>query len=103
MESEEFQFFLPLHGVYPRGPTINKRRNAAQLAADGFAAMVQELGMADAVRFVQLYHQGAGDYTRDRHEWLDDISHDQVADLMAKTGKKGPRKRKPGKVQKSGR
>jgi hypothetical protein len=38
-----------------------KRRNAPQLAADGFAAMVQKLGMADAVRYVQLFHQGAGD------------------------------------------
>ena len=83
--------------------TGNKRRNAAQLAADGFAAMVQKLGMADAVRYVQLYHQGAGDYTRERHEWLDELSHDQIANLMARTAKKGPRKRKRGKVPKAGR
>ena len=84
-------------------PTRKKRRNAAQLAADGFAAMVQHLGMADAVRYVQLYHQGAGDYAQERHEWLDELSHDQIANLMAKTQKKGPRKRKRQKVQKAGR
>ena len=82
-------------------PPKKQRRNAAQLAADGFAAIVEKLGMADAVRYVQLYHQGAGDYTRERHEWLDDLSHDQIANLMAKT-KKGARKRKRGNVQKAG-
>jgi len=82
--------------------TGKKRRNAAQLAADGFAAMVQKLGMADAVRYVQLYHQGAGDYTRERHAWLDEVGHDQIANLMAKTQKKGTRNRKGGKVQKAG-
>ncbi len=77
-------------------PTTNKRRNAAQLAADGFAAMVQKLGMADAVRYVQLFHQGTGDYTRERHQWLDEVSHDQIANLTTKAEKKGTRKRKGG-------
>ena len=84
-------------------PAKNKRRNAAQLAADGFAAIVQKPGMADAVRYVQLYHQGAGDYTRERHEWLDDVSHDQIANLLATTEKPGARKRKRGGVQKTDR
>jgi hypothetical protein len=43
--------------------TGSKRRNATQLAADGFAALVKSLGMADAVRYVQLYSLGFGDYT----------------------------------------
>jgi hypothetical protein len=79
------------------GAAKNTRRNAAQLAADGFAAMVEKLGMADAVRYVQLYHQGAGDYTRERHEWLDELSHDQVASLLAAAAEKGPRQGKRGK------
>ena len=83
-------------------PTKKKRRTAAQLAADGFAAIVQKLGMADAVRYVQLYHQGSGDYTRERHEWLDDVRNDQIVNLMASTEKKGSRKRKRGDVQKAG-
>jgi hypothetical protein len=82
--------------------TKKKRRTAAQLAADGFAAIVQKLGMADAVRYVQLYHQGAGDYTRERHEWLDDVSHDQIVNFMARTDKNGARQRKRGEVQDSG-
>ena len=75
-------------------PTKKIRRNAAQLAADGFAAIVEKLGMAEAVRFVQLYHQGEGDYSRQRHEWLDAVSHDQLVQMMAITPNRNARKRK---------
>jgi hypothetical protein len=83
--------------------TNTKRRSAAQLAADGFAALVEKLGMAEAVRYVQLYHRGTGDYARERHEWLDGVSHDQIVDLMARTQKPNPRMGKGRKPRKSGR
>jgi hypothetical protein len=83
--------------------TKTQRRNAAQLAADGFAAIVERLGMADAVRYVQLYHHGAGDYARERHEWLDQVGHDQLVDLMARTHKSKTRRRVSKKTQKVGR
>ena len=73
-----------------------KRKNAAELAAAGFAAIVEKLGMADAVRYVQLYHQGDGDYTHERRQWLDQQSHEQIAELMEKANKHSPRKRKRG-------
>jgi hypothetical protein len=71
------------------------RRTPAQLAAEGFAALVERLGMADAVRFVQLYDPGRGDYTRDRHQWLDGLTHEEVARLMAKA--EGHHGQQPGK------
>lgn len=80
-----------------------KRRNAAQLAADGFAALAERLGMAEAVRYVQLYHQGSGDYTRERQVWLDTMSHEQIASLMRKMGKDHPRKRTRRTSQKASR
>lgn len=83
--------------------TNTKRRSAAQLAADGFAALVEKLGMAEAVRYVQLYHQGTGDYARERQEWLDAVSHDEVVNLMARVEKPNARKRKSGKRQKGRR
>ena len=61
-----------------------KRRTARQLAADGFAALVEKLGMADAIRYLQLYDHGEGDYTRERSQWLDTLSHCEVASLMRK-------------------
>jgi hypothetical protein len=85
------------------GSTNTKRRSAAQLAADGFAALVEKLGMAEAVRYVQLYDQGSGNYARDRQKWLDEVSHDQFVNLLARTPKPNPHKRKGRKPQKGGR
>ena len=46
------------------------RRTPAQRASEGFAILVEKLGMADAIRFVQLDDPGHGDYTQDRYRWL---------------------------------
>ncbi len=75
-------------------PAETRRRNATQLAADGFAALVEKLGMADAIRYVQLYDQGEGDYTRERHQWLDKLAHQEVAGLMARAQKRRPARTK---------
>lgn len=61
-----------------------KRRNTAQLAADGFAALVEKLGMAEALRYVQLNRQGSRDCARERHVWLDTMSHDQIGELSCR-------------------
>jgi hypothetical protein len=60
------------------------RRTPAQLAADGFAALVEKLGMADAIRFVQLYDPGCGDYTRNRGQWLGAATPEELAGLMSR-------------------
>ncbi len=36
----------------------------------GFEALLRELGPAGAIRFIQQYETGHGDYTRDRHKIL---------------------------------
>jgi hypothetical protein len=82
--------------------TKKRRRNAAQLAADGFAALVEKLGMAEAVRYLQLYDGGAGDYTRERHKWLAMLSQDQIADLMKDAQPKVPRKATQRQAPKAG-
>jgi len=40
----------------------------------------RELGAYGLARFLRLYRSGSGDYTRDRHRWLDGLS---VKDAMA--------------------
>jgi hypothetical protein len=60
-----------------------KRRTGSQVATEGFAALVEKLGMADAIRFVQLYDPGRGNYAEDRHQWLGALSPEEVARLMA--------------------
>ncbi|MGD8404257.1 MAG: hypothetical protein PVJ21_11390 [Anaerolineales bacterium] len=36
----------------------------------GFDALMRERGPADAIRFIQKYESGHGDYTRDRKKRL---------------------------------
>jgi hypothetical protein len=37
----------------------------------GFEVLVKNLEHADAIRFVQRYSHGRGDYTRERKTWLE--------------------------------
>lgn len=56
----------------------------------GYKALVDALGVIDAIRFIQHFSPGYGDYTQERHEWLDQLSmndflvemrqHQQTAD-----------------------
>ncbi len=43
-----------------------RKRTAVQITRDGFAALCDKLGMADAIRFIQLFDLGHGDYTSER-------------------------------------
>lgn len=37
----------------------------------GFEVLTKNLGPADAIRFIQSYSHGRGDYTRERKAWLE--------------------------------
>ncbi len=43
-----------------------------ELRQRGFEALAQALGWVNAVRFLQQYEAGAGDYTRERDQILPD-------------------------------
>ncbi len=57
-------------------------RTDAQVRREGFHALLDRLGPADALRFLMQYESGSGDYTRDRHQWLDDISLEQAIERI---------------------
>ena len=40
----------------------------------GYKALVNALGIIDAIRFIQHFSPGYGDYTKERYEWLDKLS-----------------------------
>jgi hypothetical protein len=44
------------------------------------AILQRELGLDGLARFLRLYRSGSGDYTRDRHRWLDGAT---IQDIMA--------------------
>ncbi|PWR72949.1 hypothetical protein ACKUB1_06355 [Methanospirillum stamsii] len=43
----------------------------AQIHQKGLEILFRELGPVDAVKFLQLYDKGHGDYTKERSQWLE--------------------------------
>jgi hypothetical protein len=50
-----------------------------QIRAAGMAALTRELGVVGMVRFMQQFETGQGDYSKDRHQWLDGQDVDTIA------------------------
>ena len=53
-----------------------------QIRVAGIAALSRELGMVGMIRFMQQFEMGQGDYSKDRHEWLDQYSVDDIARMV---------------------
>ena len=53
-----------------------------ELRGRGFEALLRELGPANAVRFLGLYHTGSGDYAHERDRWLDGVTMEQAEQEM---------------------
>lgn len=49
-----------------------------EIVSQGYQALVNALGVVDAIRFIQHFTPGKGDYTRDRHQWLDQTSPEEL-------------------------
>jgi len=43
-----------------------------------FAILQRELGLDGLARFLRLNRAGGGDYTRDRHRWLEGATIDEI-------------------------
>jgi hypothetical protein len=54
-----------------------------ELNRRGFNALVNALGYADAIRFIRQFDNGSGDYTKERHQWLDKLTLEDIwADIQ---------------------
>jgi hypothetical protein len=53
-------------------------RTPAQLRRDGWKALSDQLGSADALRFLAEYSNGKGNYTRDRKQWTSRVTSDEL-------------------------
>ncbi len=40
--------------------------------------LFQKMGVVDTVRFLNQFSLGSGDYTKDRHQWLDYLYLDDI-------------------------
>jgi hypothetical protein len=44
--------------------------------------LTREMGLYGLARFLRVYRAGSGDYTRDRHQWLDGVTVEEIAAEM---------------------
>jgi len=53
-----------------------------EIRIQGFEVLVKNLGLADAIRFIQSYSHGSGDYTKERKTWLEEDLDAVVAGIL---------------------
>ena len=62
---------------------INARELTTQeLDKIGLRALLKALGPMGMVRFLRQHERGRGDYTKERHEWLDKVSSKEFAQAV---------------------
>lgn len=49
-----------------------------QLRVRGIDALNRELGTVGMIRFLQQFEKGSGDYSKERHEIIDDMDVDNI-------------------------
>ena len=62
-------------------------RPLAEITAEGTEILIREMGIVDALRFLNQYRAGSGDYTKERGSWLNKLSLRQIVTEI-KAGKK---------------
>ena len=45
-----------------------------EIRQQGYKALINTLGVAGTLRFLQQLNVGYGDYTKERHQWLDQVT-----------------------------
>jgi len=55
-----------------------------QIRIEGLKALERHLGPEGMIRFLQQFETGRGDYTKERHKWLKEISVETLAEKIVK-------------------
>ena len=61
--------------------------NLHQIRQRGIEILNRELGPIATIRFLQQYEVGIGDYSVERHQWLDKMSIEDIAEAARKRRK----------------
>ncbi len=64
-------------------------RTLHQIQKEGLEVLVEKLGPDDAIRFLQIYEPGSGDWTKDRKKILEKDPDKIIKSIMARR-KKNP-------------
>ena len=54
-------------------------RTLAEINREAEAILIREIGIVSAMRFLSQFRAGSGDYTKERRQWLDALSLQQIA------------------------
>jgi hypothetical protein len=54
------------------------QRTLDEVRQEGLQALLERLGRADMLRFLQQFENGSGDYSRQRHEWVDKLTLEDI-------------------------
>jgi hypothetical protein len=49
-----------------------------QIRLSGLAALARELGPVGMIRFLQQFETGSGNYSLERHQWLDQLDVETI-------------------------
>ena len=58
-----------------------------QIQQEGLEVLVDKLGPDDAIRFLQIYEQGSGDWTKDRKKYLEKDPDKIIKSIMERREK----------------
>ncbi len=56
-----------------------------EIRKKGYKALEEALGIVGMIRFLQQFETGSGDYTKDRKQWLDPLSIDEIVGKLDKS------------------
>lgn len=59
-------------------------RELEKIRREGLKALKDKLGIEGMIKFIQMYSDGKGDYTKEREELLKDVSIDDFEKYIAK-------------------
>ena len=70
-----------------KGGKSMSTRTLHQIQQEGLEVLVEKLGPDDAIRFLQIYETGSGDWTHDRKKILDTDPDTIIKSIMARRKK----------------
>ncbi len=55
---------------------------STEIRQQGYKALIDALGVAGTLRFLQQLGVGYGDYTKERHQWLNQLTIEDFRDYV---------------------
>jgi pyruvate-formate lyase-activating enzyme len=62
--------------MVPGGERFLKAKTLNEVHAEGMDALLKVLGPVDTIRFLRMFDEGEGDYTKERKAWLKEDVHE---------------------------